>query len=201
MNIIEIGAYDGGHTSNFFKDAMIWSFEPNPILANKLRYKFKDSINIHIIEKAVSDFNGTSTFNISVDEQSSSIYPLTNFAKNNTIIKYKSEIMVDVIRMDTFLNEINIDIVDYFHCDAQGNDLTILKSFEDKISQIQMGKIEVSLREELYLNTSNKLEEALDFLNDNNFKISNLEEINIHKLNLNRYDCNIEFYQKNKKII
>ena len=132
MNIIEIGANDGGNTSKFFKDAMIWSFEPNPFLAKTLRYKFRNNTNIQIIEKAVGDFDGTSTFNISADGQSSSLYELSTFSKENTKIKYVSQVLVDVIRMDTFLIQNNIDIIDYFHCDAQGNDLTILKSFGDK---------------------------------------------------------------------
>jgi len=201
MNIIEIGANDGGNTSKFFKDAIIWSFEPNPFLAKTLRYKFKNNTNIQIIEKAVSDFDGTSTFNISADGQSSSLYELSTFSKENTKIKYVSQVLVDVIRMDTFLIQNNIDIIDYFHCDAQGNDLTILKSFGDKLQSIRAGKIEVSLNNELYKNVCNDLETSISFLIENGFDISNLNDINKIKSQSIQYDVNVEFYKKSDKTL
>lgn len=201
MNIIEIGANDGGNTSKFFKDAMVWSFEPNPFLAKTLRYKFRNNTNIQIIEKAVGDFDGTSTFNISADGQSSSLYELSTFSKENTKIKYVSQVLVDVIRMDTFLIENNIDIIDYFHCDAQGNDLTILKSFGDKLESIRAGKIEVSLNDELYENVSNSLETSISFLTENGFDISNLSDINKIKSQSIQYDVNVEFYKKSDKTL
>lgn len=201
MNIIEIGANDGSNTSKFFKDAMIWSFEPNPFLAKRLEYNFKNNSNIQIIQKAVSDYNGTTIFNISEDGQSSSLYELSTFSKENTKIKYVSQILVDVIRMDTFLIQNNIDVVDYFHCDAQGNDLTILKSFGDKLSSVRAGKIEVSLNDELYKNVCNDLETSISFLTENGFKISNLYQINMYKLDSTRRDCNIEFHKQSDRTI
>lgn len=201
MNIIEIGANDGGNTSKFFKDAMIWSFEPNPFLAKTLRYKFRNNTNIQIIEKAVGDFDGTSTFNISADGQSSSLYELSTFSKENTKIKYVSQVLVDVIRMDTFLIQNNIDVIDYFHCDAQGNDLTILKSFGDKLSSVRAGKIEVSLNNELYKNVCNDLETSISFLTENGFDISNLNDINKIKSQSIHYDVNVEFYRKSDKTL
>jgi FkbM family methyltransferase len=191
MNIIEIGAHMGGNTQKFYKNAMIWSFEPNPIFANILRDKFQTHENITIIEKAVSDFNGTSTFNIALDGQSSSLYDLSEYAIYNTKIKYVNQITVDVIRMDTFLSENDIDDIHFFQCDAQGNDLTILKSFGNHLFNIHAGKIEVSLKNELYKNVSNSLDKTIDFLNDNGFVITNYDTTNPH-------DTNLEFYNKSK---
>jgi FkbM family methyltransferase len=199
MNIIEIGANDGGNTARFFKNSNVWCFEPNPYYAKLLSSLFINNTNVKIIQKAVSDYNGKSYFYISVDGASSSLNNLTEFAINNTQIKYTDKVLVDVIRMDTFLNDINIDVIDYFHCDAQGEDFNILKSFGDKIHIIQKGKIEVSLNDELYSNISNNVNDVADFLNDSGFEVINWREINKNKIDIYRYDCNLEFCKKNNK--
>ncbi len=198
MNIIEIGAFDGGNTNMFFNNANIWSFEPNPIYAERLRLNFGHKKNITIIEKAVSDYNGKSNFNIAMDGASSSLYELSDYALHNTKIKYINEIIVDVVRMDTFLNDNNINVVDYLYCDAQGNDLTILKSFGNRLNDIRYGKVEVSLKTDLYKDTCNTLNDTIQFLNDNGFQITNLDTI--HKI-INGHDTNIEFYNKSNKTI
>lgn len=196
-NIIEIGANNGSHTGRFFQKSNVWCFEPNPHYVSILSDIFKNNDNIKIIQKAVSDFNGEAHFYISEDGSSSSLNNLTDFATNNTQIKYVDKMLVSVIRMDTFLDDIDIDVIDYLHCDAQGEDLKILKSFGDKLHIIQKGKIEASLRNELYSNTSNNINDTIEFLTNNGFEIINLREIDNYKLNVNRYDCDIQFCKKN----
>jgi len=199
MNIIEIGANDGFNTTRFSEKSNIWCFEPNPHYAKLLGSMFRKNTNVKIIQKAVSDYNGKAYFYISVDGASSSLNGLSDFAIHNTNIRYVDKVLVDVIRMDTFLNDTNIDFIDYLHCDAQGEDLNILKSFGDKIHIIQKGKIEVSLKDELYLGKSNNVNDVADFLNDSGFEILNWREINENKKDIYRYDGNLEFCKKNNK--
>jgi FkbM family methyltransferase len=199
MNIIEIGANDGGNTARFSKNSNVWCFEPNPYYAKLLSSLFINNTNVKIIQKAVSNYNGKSYFYMSVDGASSSLNNLTEFAINNTEIKYVDTVLVDVIRMDSFLTHTNIDVIDYFHCDAQGEDFNILKSFGDKIHIINKGKIEVSLKDELYSNISNNVNDVADFLNDNGFEVINWKEINKNIIDIYRYDCNLEFCKKNNK--
>lgn len=199
MNIIEIGANDGSNTINFSKNSNVWCFEPNPHYSKLLGEMFRNNPNVKILQKAVSDFNGKAYFYISVDGASSSLNKLTEFARSRTNIRYIDRVLVDVVRMDSFLSDNNINIVDYFYCDAQGQDLNILKSFGDKIGIIQCGKIEVTLKQELYSNTSNSLDEAIKFLTTNGFEITNKKEIDMCNEDVYRYDCNIQFCKKNKK--
>ena len=103
--------------------------------------------------------------------------------------------------MDTFLSNNDIKRIDYFHCDAQGDDFKILKSFGDKITMIQKGKIEVNLKDELYSNTSNNVDEVIQLLTTNGFEVINWREINKNKMDIYRYDCNVIFCQKNSKSI
>ncbi len=196
MNIIEIGANDGGHTFELSKHSKVWAFEPDPLNIKILKDKFINNKNVVIIESAVSDFNGTALFNIATNRMSSSLNDLTEFSINNTKVRFENQINVDVVRMDTFIYENGIDVIDYFHCDAQGNDLKILKSFGDKLSLIKRGKIEVSFGEELYKNVTNDLYSVVDFLKNNGFEISNWRDIN-DKLNKRYHDGNVEFFNKN----
>jgi hypothetical protein len=114
-------------------------------------------------------------------------------------IHYNNKIEVNVVRMDTFLMENNIQIIDYLHCDAQGEDLKILKSFGNFISIIKKGKIEVTLKDELFSNTSNHIDDVVHFLNTNEFEIINWREIDMNRKDIYRYDGNVEFCKKNTK--
>jgi FkbM family methyltransferase len=193
MNIIEIGANDGSDTIKYSKYANIWCFEPVPECINHLIQLFKNNPKVKIIGKAVSDFDGSAVLNISNGGAgSSSLYELSEFSVKNKLIEYQNQIIVDVIRMDTFLDENNISTIDYFYCDAQGNDLNVLKSFGEKISIIKQGKVEVSLKEDLYKNATNNIEMVADFLTSNGFVISNWKEIRSIKW----YDYDVIFYKK-----
>jgi FkbM family methyltransferase len=196
MKIIEVGANNGDHTLEFSKNSKVWAFEPIPSYVKILKYKFRNNPNVEIIDSAVSDFDGISSFNISNNGVSSSLSDLTDFSINNTKVIFESQINVNVTRMDTFIIKNNIDIIDYFHCDAQGNDLKILHSFGDKLSLIKKGKVEVSFGNELYKDVINDLHSVIDFLKNNGFEISNWREIN-NKLNKHHYDGNVEFFNIN----
>ena len=197
MNIIEIGADNGSDTLVYSRYANVWCFEPVPTSIQYLNKIFKDVPNVKVIGKAVSDFNGRALFNLSkYNRNSSSLNELSEFSISNKLIEYESQVIVDVIRMDTFMDENKIDVIDFFHCDAQGNDLKILKSFGDKISSIKQGKVEVTLRENLYKNIDNDVTTMVEFLSSNGFIISNLKEL----LNTKWYDGNIIFYKKPKTI-
>ncbi len=193
MNIIEVGACDGKDTLIYSEYANVWCFEPVPTSITYLTEKFKDNLNVKIIGKAVSDFNGKALFNISKNNgDSSSLLELTDFTVLNGLIKYESQITVDVTRMDTFIEENHIDTIDYFHCDAQGNDLKVLQSFGDKISIIKEGRVEVTLDQNLYTNSTNNIDSVSNFLKLNGFTISNLISLKNRKW----YDGDLYFHKK-----
>lgn len=196
MNIIEIGANDGGHTFELSKNSKVWAFEPDPSNIKILKDKFINNKNVVVVEMAVSDFNGTASFNVATNGMSSSLNDLTDFSINSTKVRFETQIKVNVTRMDTFIIENNINTIDYFHCDAQGNDLKILHSFGNKLSLIKKGKVEVSFGNELYKDVINDLHSVIDFLKNNGFEISNWRSIN-DKLDKSHYDGNVEFFNIN----
>jgi len=198
MNIIEVGAFNGDDTFTYSRinNSKVWCFEPVPELYEYLTHRFKDNDNVIVINKAVSDFDGKAIFNIASKPDSfasSSLYKLSQFGMDNTPIKFVEEVEVDVIRMDTFINEYGIDKIDYFHCDAQGNDFKVLKSFGDKISIIEQGQVEVDYTGSIY-DSNNGIDLVIEYLKENNFKITN---INRQK----KLDTDIRFTRKQNKFI
>lgn len=194
MNVIEVGSNNGEDTIEFSKNSNVWCFEPNPFFVNILNEKFRDNSNVKIIQSAVGERDGESVFNISKDGLSSSLNNLSDFSISNELIEYVSQITVNVTRMDTFVTNNNIEVVDYFHCDAQGDDLKVLKSFGDKLHIIKKGVIEITKSNYLYESATNSLENCVNFLTNNDFVIVNLPEI----LKSKSYDCNLKFHKKTR---
>jgi FkbM family methyltransferase len=194
MNIVEVGAFNGDdtHTYSQMKNSKVWCFEPVPELYEHLTYRFKENKNVFVINRAVSDFNGKAKFNIA-NIASSSLYKLSQFGIENTRIRFVEEIEVDVIRMDTFIAEYNIDKIDYLHCDAQGNDLKVLKSFGNKISIIEQGQVEVDCKGSIY-DSDNSIDLVIDYLKDNNFRITNTNINRQRKL-----DTDVKFVNNKNK--
>ena len=198
MNIVEVGAFNGDDTLIYsqIQDSKVWCFEPVPELYEYLKYRFEKNNNVFVINKAISDFDGKAKFNIANKPDSfasSSLYKLSQFGIENTPIRFVEEIEVDVIRMDTFIKEYNIDKIDYFHCDAQGNDFKVLKSFGNKLSIIEQGQVEVDYKGSIY-DSDNSIEKVIDYLKDNNFRITNINQ-------QRKLDTDIKFVKKQNKFI
>jgi hypothetical protein len=88
--------------------------------------------------------------------------------------------------MDKFIEENNITQIDYFHCDAQGSDLSVLKSFGDKLNVIVSGVVEGAHRINLY-SVDNTVTSIVDFLESNGFRVTNKNDQNSSSEELDVY--------------
>jgi FkbM family methyltransferase len=195
MIIFDVGANTGGNSAHFKNDKnnTVYAFEPTPFLIKTHLNKLKDD-NYIIIDKAVSDFSGYAEFNIA-GQSDWGCSSLNTFEDNLTstwpgrgdfIITEK--INVEVIRLDDFIKNNNILLVDYLHCDTQGNDLKVLKSFGEEISKLKAGVVEGFRKNPLYKDIDNSVDNIVSFLQSNDFKITRIED-NDHFSN----ECNIFF--------
>jgi FkbM family methyltransferase len=195
MIIFDVGANSGKDSAHFKNDKnnIVYAFEPTPFLIETYLNKLKDD-NYIIINKAVSDFNGYAEFNIagqadwgcsslnSFQDDLSSTWP----GRND--FKVTEKINVEVIRLDDFIKKNNISSVDFLHCDTQGNDLKVLKSFGEEITKLKAGVVEGFSKNPLYKNIDNFVDDIVLFLQDNGFKINKIEANDIHN-----NECNIFF--------
>lgn len=199
----DVGANNGSSSLDFIsnhKEYICFAFEPTPVLAQNLRNessKRKLADRYHVIEKAVCDYNGVSSFNIA-GQRDWGCSSLLEFSENlnktwpdRTDFKFTDTVNVDVITLKKFIEELSpipITSIDYFHCDTQGTDLKVLKGLGEYISLIREGVIEVAANSTvmLYKNQHTKFD-AVEFLQQHNFKITKEKRNDIYGNEFNLY--------------
>lgn len=141
----EILVYIGLHKGSGF-DALLGShkvcygFEANPELYKMLIKKYRFYKNIHIVHAAVTDYSGVIKFNISSNNgQSSSIGNFKETWPNDIKMLYNIE--VPALLLSEFLEKKNINFIDTYCSDIQGNDLTVLKTMSSWIKNKKIGSI------------------------------------------------------------
>jgi FkbM family methyltransferase len=188
--IVEIGANTGTDTIKYAKEGILYTIEPVPVLAEKLKETFSDNTNVNVFQMAISDYNGFAKFGISdpnfgaanmgcssLNDFSDDIHQKWGGRGDFNMIEY---VDVKVMRMDSFIEQQGITEIDYLHCDAQGSDLKVLQSFGDKISILKAGKCEAANTVDLYKGVDNSIYSIIKFLEENGFKIIELNN-NFHQ--------------------
>jgi FkbM family methyltransferase len=200
----DVGANDGSSMVRYANEenSIVFAFEPTPRLVKLLNDSYSHLPNYNVIPKAVNDVPGKLKFFISgnADWGCSS---LCNFQEpevlnkkwpGRTDFKVTDEIEVDVIRLDSFIEEkkksgVDITEIEYFHCDVQGKDLEALKSMGKYLHLIKRGVIEMPTSHENKLYKDQKWldVDAIKFLEDNNFEITAVSSNDITRNEVNIY--------------
>lgn len=166
--LVYIGVYKG---NEFFKFCTIYDecygFEPNPELYSKL--KIYSNPRIRIINKCVSDFNGTTKFNVYELDRLSSLYEVNNEwldIQSRPHYKIKEVIDVQCVTIDDYFKD--IDDIDFLLIDAQGSDLKILKGAEKFLKEKRIKKImlETDEQESVYAYNVEQNYNTFDNVND-----------------------------------
>lgn len=198
MIIFDIGANNGSSYYNLTNDTnnIVYAFEPTPYLLENFLYpKIKD--NFIVIPHAVSDIETEMEFKIAgnLDWGCSSLLDfsedLDKTWPGRTDFKVTDKIKVKTIRMDSFISKNNITKIDIMHCDTQGNDIKVLKSFGQYINIIESGQVEGFAQNPLYKNCENSVDNIIKFLKENEFNIDRLESNDVHQ-----NEINIKFSKK-----
>lgn len=184
MIIFDVGANVGQDSKRFALDPdnTVYAFEPTPQLLRDHLYPYQEEYpNYVVVPKAITDYDGTVTFYIAGqhDWGCSSIHEfndnLDETWPGRTDFKKTEEIEVECITMRTFILENNIERIDYMHCDTQGNDLAVLRSFGDCIDRLVGGKVEVFNKNPLYKGIDNSCDNVSRFLKANGFYVKRVE--------------------------
>jgi len=203
--IFDVGANDGidglGYAL-YNKCYKIYAFEANPFLLDKIKKNLKNIENFFqikldnyfLINKAVSNFNGSSDFYISE-------YDLCSSLLKYKFVKTEKKIKCDVITLEKFCDENSIDNIVYLHTDTQGSDLNVLKGLNKYTERVHSGVIETFIQKEKNrYDGASTLDEFEKFFLLNNFIIydkqfndEELSEINVYFKNKNILDKNYLF--------
>jgi FkbM family methyltransferase len=178
--IIQVGAYtgdDGLIAACRAYGHRLYMFEPNPARAAELMRKTAGAPSIEVLPMAVSNFNGTARFKIAAYDDCSSLQDFDAEANQTWVHEwhpYKRFEMVDeldvpVVRLDTFLALRGLTSVDLLEIDAQGEDLRVVESLGDRISDVKKIQIEVNIHDApLYANAFG-MAEAVAFFDARGF--------------------------------
>ena len=183
-NSIKIGLDIGactGTTINLFDDCdIIYAFEPNPLVFQQLeefKNKHKNKYKIVTYDYAISDTDGTALFNIMYHHGYSS---LLEFDESGNLFKHCDKIdngfnklrtrrKVQTKRLDTFIEENNIQNIHFIKIDTQGSDLAVIKSLGKYIKNVY--KIQAEIQTQTLYKNSSKKKETIEFMKKNNFDL------------------------------
>jgi FkbM family methyltransferase len=176
---IDIGAHAGELTLRYALDnpgLRIYAFEPNLRLAARLMGR---APNYLVVPVAVSETDGSAEFHFNENDYASSLLKLNEEAVRSWVgvgdHVVKSTSIVPTMRLDTFMELLEIEKVDYLKIDTQGMDLAVLRSAGDKLKNVEKITLEVGIAATpLYVGAPTK-DEVLDFLGKAGFTCAESE--------------------------
>ena len=199
--IFDIGAntgVDGLALAIFNPNIKIFAFEGNTKLLNIIKKNKKriekiinkKILNYQIINKAVSDYNGFSTFYISHDSGLSSLNKFSN--RNKFGDKFIKKQKIKVITLELFCKKNKIQNICYMHSDTQGSDLKVMIGLKKFRNCVYKGILET------LINTKKKRHagESYFFQVKKKFKTWSFK-IEKKVLNFNNLEYNVYYRNKN----
>jgi FkbM family methyltransferase len=147
---IDVGAHRG-ETSLLAAAAaprrrIVYAFEPNLALAATLMGRMRNYVVLPI---AVDEADGAATFRINSNDLTSSLLPFDEERlarwKGAEGVHTVRQVKVPTMRLDTFLEGCAIQTVSHLKVDAQGADLSVLKSAGSRLRDIERITVETAV--------------------------------------------------------
>ena len=197
--IVEIGARDCIETLGLrknFPDAHIYTFECNPDTLPQCRQRVANDPNITLIEKAVTDKDGTVSF-FKINNQktrtdreggnsgASSIFEANTGYVPETYVQDK--ITVPSITLKTFVNTHHLKYVDIMWLNMQGAELMALRSAGDFLKKVSIINTETEFFP-IYKNQP-LFKDLRAFMNSQGFRVYTFTAIG-------KYACDVVFVNK-----
>jgi FkbM family methyltransferase len=181
QTFVQVGAYlgdDGLIEACRRFGHYLYMFEPNPSRVRELKEKTAGAPTIHVIPMAVSNYNGTAKFKIAAYDDCSSLQDFDTNANQTWVHEwhpYKrfemvDELDVEVVRLDTFLEQRKISTVDLLEVDAQGEDLRVVESLGARIRDVKKIQIEVNISGSPLYRNSFTMDQAVSFFDKHGFE-------------------------------
>jgi FkbM family methyltransferase len=162
--ILDIGANTGVYAlvaKTINPDAKVFAFEPVNRVFDKLKQNIKlNSYDIVMIEKAVSDKSGTAVIFDTNAEHTLSVTVNRNMVDSELVA---IETKIQTIRLDDFIREYDLNIVDLIKIDVETHEPEVLQGFSEYLSIFKPTLLIEILDEEVALKVQN-LVDGLGYL-------------------------------------
>jgi FkbM family methyltransferase len=177
---IDVGAHGGQRSLSHAQQnprLRVYALEPNLRVAAKLMGR---APNYVVIPIAVAEKDGCADFYINAFDAASSLLPFDGAALRSWIGEYElkvdSVMTVPTIRLDTLMDLLDIQGVDYLKVDAQGMDLAVVRSAGSRLQDIRRITVEVDINpESLYTGAARK-DDVLQYLSNAGFSLIQSEK-------------------------
>lgn len=170
---IDVGAHQGQSALGqaLHNPALtVYAFEPNLALAREL---MGVTPNYVVIPAAIAQQDGVSPFYLNQEDAASSLKPFNETARQAWVggdqLQVTATTLVPTLRLDTFLQQQQINQVDYLKIDAQGADFDVVRSLGDRLSQCRRIQLEVAITEEQLYHGASTRQEVIDYLTARDF--------------------------------
>jgi FkbM family methyltransferase len=177
----DVGSHLGAYTDMVVKaypNCKSFLFEPQSKIFKKIEQKYLNNKNINVFNLAISDTEKKQNLNLNNHDLTASLLdydPKSNYLKFKAKL-YQSDIsnmnygteLVQVITLDKFIIDNNLEIIDLLKIDTEGNELNVLKGLKKKINIVNYILIEIHHRK-LFLNYDPNI--IHQYLIDNGFKL------------------------------
>lgn len=145
----------------------VFSFEPDKTILPLLYENIKlNTSKINIIEKGVSNFNGSVNFKIATE---SGLSRIENVKRNNFGLILKEETNIEVVKLDSYFENYR-NKINFIKIDVEGHEVKIL---EGSLNILKKYKplLMLEINPLALLQNENNLEEIYNFLDSLNYKI------------------------------
>lgn len=144
--IFDVGAHKGETVVRYkelFTDSTIYCFEPFTDSAETLRSRFCSDPSIHVLQNAVSDFNGNKLFYVNENDATNSLLPRTQDTRRyfSKAADSKCTFEVQAVTIDGIMLQNNIDHIDILKFDIQGGELMALKGAKNALKESSVSVI------------------------------------------------------------
>ncbi|MEO6838768.1 MAG: FkbM family methyltransferase [Ginsengibacter sp.] len=156
----DIGANVGNYSQslyNQFRDATIFSFEPNPASFEKIYKRFLSIHNIKVVQAglgSVASVLSLYSYNTDKASEHASVYKnvMEDLHQSKDLVAFE----VDIVTLDAYCTENNILQIDFLKIDTEGFELEVLKGasqliMENKIKIIQFEFNEMNVYSRVFL--------------------------------------------------
>jgi FkbM family methyltransferase len=196
--IFDLGArdlYESIWFANAYPESQVHSFECNPDMADLCRVRSAFFPNITLVEKAVSDIDGTLDFypiNVELTKQTPNIpYYIAKDGNPGASSMFKSldptykqnKVTVESIRLNTYLSENEIEEIDLLWMDIQGAEKIALQSLNHYLHKVKMIHTEVAVGPNTEYEGGASFDEVNTLLTNNGFALVGKGEIDMIYVN------------------
>lgn len=178
----------GAHLGEITLDAalqnpklLVFAFEPNWVLARQIMAR---AANFVVLPMAVSDSDGYADFFINSCDGSSSLVRMAESGVahwKDFDYTVRSKVVVQTIRLDTFMKLADLQKVEYLKVDAEGVDLRAIKSAGDRLKDIKRVTLEVDIAPDTLYQGAPRHDEVVDFMAKSGFELVGSDFQNAHR--------------------